>query len=89
MIAAHGNDGNGSSFILSTSSDAFQGGVYATNAIDMNNSGDLEGPIIAGTIYFGRDADVHPFPVITSLPEGAPGNPNLYAQPNPPGGYSG
>jgi hypothetical protein len=32
---------------------------------------------------------LRPFPVITNVPLGAPGNPNVYAQPNPPGSYSG
>ena len=30
-----------------------------------------------------------PFPIITTVPIGTPGNPNVHAQPQPPTGYSG
>jgi hypothetical protein len=90
ILAAHGNDGSGNSVNLPDSSgDDWEGGVYATNAINVANNGAIEGPIIAGTFKTSNNFVVKPFPVITTIPEGAPGNPNVYAQPNPPGGYSG
>ena len=67
----------------------WEGGFYATKGIDLSNNGTVEGPIIAGTVIFTNNVTAKPFPVITTIPEGAPGNPNVYAQPNPPGGYSG
>jgi len=90
ILAAHGDNGTGDSVLLPDSSgDKWEGGVYATNAINVANNGTIEGPIIAGTFKTSNNFVVKPFPVITSVPVGAPGNPNVYAQPNPPGGYSG
>ena len=63
--------------------------MYATNSINMLNNASIEGPIIGASVAFNQKIALKPFPVITSIPEGAPGNPNIYAQPNPPGGYSG
>jgi Tfp pilus assembly protein PilX len=90
ILAAHGDDGSGNSVVLPDSTgDRWEGGIYATNAIGVANNGTIEGPIIAGTFKTNNNFVVEPFPVITSVPLGAPGNPNVYAQPNPPGGYSG
>lgn len=90
ILVAHGNDGSGNSVLLPDSSgDKWEGGVYATNAISVANNGTIEGPIIAATFKTSNNFVVKPFPVITTVPEGAPGNPNVYAQPNPPGGYTG
>ena len=43
------------------------------------------------TVFFAflNNVVLKPFPIITTVPLGAPGNPNVYAQPNPPSGYSG
>ena len=49
----------------------------------------IEGPTIGGTFAFLNNVVLKPFPIITTVPLGAPGNPNVYAQPNPPSGYSG
>ena len=90
ILAAHGNDGLGNSFDFPDSSgDKWQGGVYATNNINLANNGVIEGPIIGGSATFSNNVTLSPFPVITTVPVGAPGNPNVYAQPNPPGGYTG
>ncbi|HUZ80852.1 MAG TPA: pilus assembly PilX N-terminal domain-containing protein [Gaiellaceae bacterium] len=88
ILAAHGNNGSGYSVVFPNNA-TFEGGIYATNSIDLSNNGTIEGPIIGGSATFSQNVTEKPFPVITSVPLGAPGNPNVYAQPNPPGGYSG
>jgi Tfp pilus assembly protein PilX len=88
ILAAHGNDGSGYSVVFPNNA-TWEGGVYATNSINLSNNGTIEGPIIGGSATFSQNVTAKPFPVITSVPLGAPGNPNVYAQPNPPGGYSG
>lgn len=72
-----------------TNSSQFQGGVYATHAVHFENSVQQEGPLVASNIDFDNSVQAKPFPVITSVPLGTPGNPNVYAQPNPPSSYSG
>lgn len=88
IIAAHGNDGSGNSVYLANGA-RWEGGLYAVNAINVQNGATVEGPMIGGTVIFNQTAVAKPFPVITTLPAGAPGNPNVYAQPNPPSSYSG
>jgi Tfp pilus assembly protein PilX len=88
ILAAHGNNGSGYSVVFPNNA-TWEGGVYSTNAINLLNNGTIEGPIIGGSADFNQNVSVRPFPVITSVPLGAPGNPNVYAQPTPPGGYSG
>jgi Tfp pilus assembly protein PilX len=90
ILAAHGTDANGQSILFPDSSgDDWEGGVYANGLIQLANNATIEGPMIAGGTTISNNVTLQPFPVITNLPLGAPGNPNVYAQPNPPGGYSG
>jgi Tfp pilus assembly protein PilX len=88
ILAAHGDNGSGYSFVFPNNA-TWEGGIYATKSIDLSNNGTIEGPIIGGSVTFSNNVVAKPFPIITSVPVGAPGNPNVYAQPNPPGGYSG
>jgi Tfp pilus assembly protein PilX len=88
ILAAHGNNGSGYSVVFPNNA-TWEGGVYATNSINLLNNGTIEGPIIGGSIDLNQNVALRPFPVITNVPLGAPGNPNVYAQPNPPGSYSG
>jgi hypothetical protein len=37
----------------------------------------------------GQSIDTDDFPMIVTVPSGMPGNPAVYAQPNPPQLYSG
>lgn len=90
ILAAHGADASNNSIIFPNSSgDKWEGGVYANNNLSMANNATIEGPMIAGGTDFSNNVTIKPFPVITTVPTGTPGNPNTYAQPNPPGGYSG
>jgi hypothetical protein len=90
ILAAHGTDASGQSILFPDSSgDDWEGGVYANGLIQLANNATIEGPMIAGGTTISNNVTLQPFPVITNLPLGAPGNPNVYAQPNPPGAYSG
>ena len=90
ILAAHGADASNNSILFPDSSgDKWEGGVYANNDLLLANNATIEGPMIAGGTDFSNNVTIKPFPVITSVPQGTPGNPNTYAQPNPPGGYSG
>ena len=88
IIGAHGHDASGNSISLGNNS-KWEGGVYGVNTVSLSNNAVIEGPTIGGTFAFSNNVVLKPFPTITVVPLGAPGNPNVYAQPNPPSGYSG
>jgi hypothetical protein len=68
----------------------FQGGLFASGgAIELDTTSNVEGPEIANTEIIGQKVTAHAFPLITEIPVGAPGVPVVYAQPDPPGGYTG
>ena len=71
------------------SSARFQGSIYATNAVLLENSTQYDGPMVAGTFKLENNIATHEFPTITSVPVGWPGNPTVYAEPQPPSNYSG
>jgi Tfp pilus assembly protein PilV len=87
-IIANGNDGSGYSVLLQNSA-RFQGSFYATNAVLLENSTQFDGPMVAGTFKLENNIVTHEFPTITSVPVGWPGNPTVYAEPQPPQNYSG
>ena len=87
-IIADGNDGTGYSVLLQNSA-RFQGSIYATNAALLENSTQFDGPMVAGTFKLENNIVTHEFPTITSVPVGWPGNPTVYAEPQPPQNYSG
>ena len=88
IVGAHGVDASGRSVFLNNSS-KWEGGIYGTGVDYLSNNAVIEGPTIGGTFSFQNNVVLKPFPTITTVPLGAPGNPNVYAQPNPPTGYSG
>jgi Ni,Fe-hydrogenase III small subunit len=67
----------------------FQGGLWAGAAIELDTTSNVEGPEIATTEVIGQTVTAHSFPVITTIPAGAPGVPVVYAQPDPPSAYTG
>ena len=81
-------NGAGESVTLMNSS-RFQGGIYGTNTVSIRNSSQVDGPLIGGTFIFENSIQVHEFPTVTSVPTGLPGNPNVYAQPQPATGFGG
>jgi hypothetical protein len=87
-VIANGNDGSGYSVLLQNSA-RFQGSFYATNAVLLENSTQFDGPMVAGTFKLENNIVTHEFPTITSVPVGWPGNPTVYAEPQPPQNYSG
>jgi hypothetical protein len=81
-------DGPGDSVVLENSA-KFQGALYGTNTVYIQNSAQPDGPLVAGTFILENNIHLNEFPTITSVPIGMPGNPNVYAQPLPPGQFSG
>lgn len=67
----------------------FQGSVYATYDVELQNTTQFDGPIVANSFSLGNSVMVHEFPTINSVPIGWPGNPTVYAEPQPPSSYSG
>ena len=91
LIVCAANMGNQTPAISFLQSSHFQGGVYTTptSAISVSQSGTFEGPMIGGSLQLNNSVTAYPFPTITTIPLGAPGNPNTYAQPQSPSSYSG
>ena len=48
-----------------------------------------DGPMVAGSFTLENNVETHEFPTITAVPVGWPGNPTVYAEPQPPQNYSG
>jgi len=65
-----------------------QGAVYGTNAIDIDTTSQFDGPLDGSTVLLGQSTSSS-FPGLTFVPAGMPGNPEVYAQPQPPQLYSG
>ena len=87
-IIANGNDGSGNSIVMENQS-RLQGSLYATYAVDLGSFAVYDGPMVAGTFKLANNIQTHEFPTITSVPVGWPGNPTVYAEPQPPQNYSG
>jgi hypothetical protein len=65
-----------------------QGALYATNAIDLGTTSQFDGPLDGSTVLLGQSTSSF-FPGFTFVPAGMPGNPEVYAQPQPPQLYAG
>jgi Tfp pilus assembly protein PilX len=65
-----------------------QGGLYGTHNINIDTTSGVEGPMVGSVVGLGQTTS-STFPVISFVPSGAPGNPVVYAQPQPPTGYDG
>jgi hypothetical protein len=78
----------GDSISLANNS-SFQGALYATNAITLGNNAMSDGPMVASHIIVSNNVVTSSFPNITTVPVGMPGNPDVYAQPNPPQRFAG
>lgn len=88
IIADGGGNATADSVTISNSS-RVQGSLYATGAVNIGNSAQFDGPMVAGTFILANSVQTHEFPTITSVPVGWPGNPTVYAEPQPPQNYSG
>ena len=75
--------------ILMDNNAQFQGGLFSEHAVRFANNARSDGPIVGSTMIFDNNVQNDQFPTITTVPVGMPGNPAVYAQPNPPQLYSG
>jgi hypothetical protein len=91
MIVANGSGGqvNTGDSILLDNGDAWQGGLYGTNAVEFGNNVSVDGPIIGSQIILSNNLTTNSFPTISYVPVGMPSNDEVYAQPNPPQGFTG
>lgn len=87
-IIANGRDGSNYGVRLQNSA-RFQGSLYATSNVELQNTTQFDGPIVANSFSLGNSVQVHEFPTINTVPIGWPGNPTVYAEPQPPSSYSG
>jgi hypothetical protein len=83
-----GQAGTGNS-IQATNNAAFQGGLFATGNVEYSNNAHSDGPIMGSEIILSNNVITDSFPTITTVPVGMPGNPAVYAQPNPPQLFAG
>jgi hypothetical protein len=66
--------GTGAQFV----SAYFQGAVYATNAIEVDTTSLVDGPLDGSTVKLGQSTN-STFTGFTFVPAGMPGNPTVYA----------
>lgn len=87
-IIADGKDTSGYGVKLQNSA-RLQGSIYATWNVLLENQTQFDGPLVAGSFTLENNVATHEFPTISLVPIGWPGNPTVYAEPQPPGNYSG
>ena len=78
--------GNG---ILIDNNAQFQGGLFGAYDVQFINNARSDGPIVGRTVKLANNVQNDQFPTITAVPAGMPGNPIVYAQPNPPQLFAG
>jgi hypothetical protein len=66
----------------------FEGGLFATYGIELDNQSSTEGPMLAGTEIFDNSVYARTWPLVT-VPVGMPGAVVTEAHPDPPSGYTG
>ena len=91
MIVANGNGGQidpGNSIQIDNNF-SYQGGLYGTNAVEFGNNVNVDGPIVGSQIILSNNLTTNAFPNISIVPVGMPSNEEVYAQPNPPQGFTG
>jgi hypothetical protein len=74
---------------IELSSVAFQGGIQATDRIDVSTGSSTQGPIVAHRLTVGQTLNTYPFPNLTTVPVAMPGNQIVLATPQPPRNYAG
>jgi hypothetical protein len=90
-IIANGTGGqvNTGDSILLVNNQYFQGGLFGTGNVEYGQNANSDGPIMGSQSILANNVLTNSFPNITPVPVGMPGNPNVYAQPNPPQFFSG
>jgi hypothetical protein len=89
VIVANGSGGQvpvGDSIQLVSSS--FEGGLFATNAVELDTHSQTEGPMIGGTVILDNTVYANTWPLV-KVPVGMPGTIIVDAPPDPPGDFSG
>ena len=91
MIVAAGSGGqnNPNDGIQIDNNYSYQGGLYGTNAVEFGNNVNVDGPIVGSQILLSNNLTTNAFPNISVVPVGMPSNQEVYAQPNPPQGFTG
>jgi Tfp pilus assembly protein PilX len=91
MVVANGNGGqvNPGDSIQIDNNYSYQGGIYGTNADEFGNNVKVDGPIVGSQILLSNNLTTNAFPNISVVPVGMPSNKDVYAQPNPPQGFTG
>jgi len=91
MIVANGNGSqvNPGDSIQMDNNFSYQGGLYGVNAVEFGNNDSVDGPIVGSQILLSNNLTTNSFPTITEVPSGMPSNNAVYAQPNPPQGFTG
>jgi len=69
-------------------SSAFEGGLFGTNAIELDTSSATQGPMLAGTEVFDNSVFARTWPLVT-VPVGMPGAIVTEAHPEAPGNFAG
>jgi Tfp pilus assembly protein PilX len=90
-IVANGDGGqvNSGDSIQFDNNFSFQGGLYATNAVEFGNNVNIGGPVVGSQILLSNNLTTNSFPELTTVPAGMPSNDTVYAQPNPPQMFAG
>jgi Tfp pilus assembly protein PilX len=91
MVVANGSGGqvNPGDSIQMDNNFSYQGGLYGTNAVEFGNNAKVDGPIVGSQILLSNNLTTNSFPTISVVPVGMPSNNEVYAQPNPPQGFTG
>ena len=91
MVVANGSGGqvNPGDSIQMDNNFSWQGGLYGTNAVEFGNNANVDGPIVGSSIILSNNLTTNAFPSISIVPVGMPSNDEVYAQPNPPQGFTG
>jgi hypothetical protein len=91
MIVAAGSGGQNTpgDSIQIDNNYSYQGGLYGTNAVEFGNNVNVDGPIVGSQILLSNNLTTNAFPNISVVPVGMPSNHEVYAQPNPPQGFTG
>jgi hypothetical protein len=91
MVVANGSGGqvNPGDSIELDNGDYWQGGLYGTNVVEFGNNVQVDGPIVGSQILLSNNLTTNAFPTISVVPVGMPSNNEVYAQPNPPQGFTG
>jgi hypothetical protein len=91
MVVANGSGGQNDPGvgIFVDNNFSYQGGLYATNVVEFGNNVNVDGPIVGSQILLANNLTTNAFPTISIVPVGMPSNEEVYAQPNPPQGFTG